>query len=100
MRCAPRPKLGDDNFLRNALRWTFPRAYHAGWSGLQAFLLHHRRAQRTTAVIRREGWGGWWCSTYPRPVSFAMPPGLTNFSIHRLPLAGYKAGLHTLPAKR
>ncbi|MEJ7661241.1 MAG: hypothetical protein WKG07_17380 [Hymenobacter sp.] len=39
-------ELGDDNFLRNALHWTFPQAYHAILSGLQSFSVHHRCAHQ------------------------------------------------------
>ncbi|MEJ7661240.1 MAG: hypothetical protein WKG07_17375 [Hymenobacter sp.] len=33
-------------------------------------------------------------NAYPRPVSFYAAGAYGDFSIHRLPLAGYKAGLH------
>ena len=33
-------------------------------------------------------------NAYPRPISFYAAGPYNDFSIHRLPLAGYKAGLH------
>ena len=42
-------ELGDENFLRNALHWTFPQAYHAILVGPAGLPVHHRRALATTA---------------------------------------------------
>ncbi|MCC3158717.1 hypothetical protein LJ737_15840 [Hymenobacter sp. 15J16-1T3B] len=85
--------LGDDDYLRNALHWTFPQAYHAIMAGLQAFL--HTAGVRTNnpALIRREVGRLVVRNAYPRPVAFYAAGSYGDFSIHRLPLAGYKAGL-------
>ncbi|WP_286130389.1 hypothetical protein [Solirubrum puertoriconensis] len=85
--------LGDEDYLRNALHWTFPQAYHAVMAGLQAFL--HTAGVRTNnpSLIRREVGRLVVRNAYPRPVSFYAAGSYGDFSIHRLPLAGYKAGL-------
>lgn len=87
-------ELGDDNFLRNALHWTFPQAYHAILSGLQAFLYTTGVRSNNGQLIRREVGRLVVKNAYPRPVSFYAAGAYGDFSIHRLPLAGYKAGLH------
>ena len=87
-------ELGDDNFLRNALHWTFPQAYHTILSGLQAFLYTTGVRSTNSSLIRREVGRLVVKNAYPRPVSFYAAGAYGDFSIHRLPLAGYKAGLH------
>ena len=87
-------ELGDDNFLRNALHWTFPQAYHTILSGLQAFLYTTGVRSSNAQLIRREVGRLVVKNAYPRPVSFYAAGAYGDFSIHRLPLAGYKAGLH------
>ena len=87
-------ELGDENFLRNALHWTFPQAYHAIWSGLQAFLHTTGIRSNNGLLLRREVGRLVVKNAYPRPVSFYAAGAYGDFSIHRLPLAGYKAGLH------
>jgi hypothetical protein len=87
-------ELGDDNFLRNALHWTFPQAYHAILSGLQAFLYTTGVRSNNNQLVRREVGRLVVKNAYPRPVSFYAAGAYGDFSIHRLPLAGYKAGLH------
>ncbi|WP_223846993.1 hypothetical protein [Hymenobacter montanus] len=87
-------ELGDENFLRNALHWTFPQAYHAILSGLQAFLYTTGVRSNNSQLIRREVGRLVVKNAYPRPVSFYAAGAYGDFSIHRLPLAGYKAGLH------
>ena len=87
-------ELGDENFLRNALHWTFPQAYHTILSGLQAFLYTTGVRSNNAQVIRREVGRLVVKNAYPRPVSFYAAGAYGDFNIHRLPLAGYKAGLH------
>ena len=87
-------ELGDHNFLRNALHWTFPQAYHTILSGLQAFLYTTGVRSSNSQLIRREVGRLVVKNAYPRPVSFYAAGAYGDFSIHRLPLAGYKAGLH------
>jgi hypothetical protein len=87
-------ELGDENFLRNALHWTFPQAYHTVLSGLQAFLYTTGVHSSNSQLIRREVGRLVVKNAYPRPVSFYAAGSYGDFSIHRLPLAGYKAGLH------
>ncbi|GAB3832446.1 hypothetical protein [Hymenobacter jeollabukensis] len=85
--------LGDDDYLRNALHWTFPQAYHAIMAGLQAFLHTAGVRSNNPSLIRREVGRLVVRNAYPRPVAFYAAGSYGDFSIHRLPLAGYKAGL-------
>lgn len=87
-------ELGDEDYLRNALHWTFPQAYHAILSGLQAFLYTAGVRSNNPSLIRREVGRLVVRNAYPRPVSFYAAGAYGDFSIHRLPLAGYKPGLH------
>ncbi|OWP63381.1 hypothetical protein CDA63_09245 [Hymenobacter amundsenii] len=86
-------ELGDEDYLRNALHWTFPQAYHTITAGLQAFLYTTGVRGNNPALIRREVGRLVVRNAYPRPVSFYAAGAHGDFSIHRLPLAGYKAGL-------
>ena len=87
-------ELGDEDYLRNALHWTFPQAYHTIMAGLQAFLYTAGVRGNNPSLIRREVGRLVVRNAYPRPVSFYAAGAHGDFSIHRLPLAGYKAGLH------
>ncbi|WP_246008848.1 hypothetical protein [Hymenobacter metallilatus] len=87
-------ELGDEEYLRNALHWTFPQAYHTIMAGLQAFLYTAGVRSNNASLVRREVGRLVVRNAYPRPVSFYAAGAYGDFSIHRLPLAGYKAGLH------
>jgi hypothetical protein len=87
-------ELGDEDYLRNALHWTFPQAYHTILSGLQAFLYTTGVRSNNSSIVQREVGRLVVRNAYPRPVSFYAAGAYGDFSIHRLPLAGYKAGLH------
>ncbi|SHJ06755.1 hypothetical protein SAMN02745146_2175 [Hymenobacter daecheongensis DSM 21074] len=87
-------ELGDEEYLRNALHWTFPQAYHSILSGLQGFLYTTGVRSNNPSLVRREVGRLVVRNAYPRPVSFYAAGAYGDFSIHRLPLAGYKAGLH------
>jgi len=87
-------ELGDEDYLRNALHWTFPQAYHTIMAGLQAFLYTAGVRGNNPSLVRREVGRLVVRNAYPRPVSFYAAGAYGDFSIHRLPLAGYKAGLH------
>ncbi|GAA4373420.1 hypothetical protein [Hymenobacter koreensis] len=86
-------ELGNEDYLRHALHWTFPQAYHAVTAGLQAFLYTTGVRTNNPSLIRREVGRLVVRNAYPRPVSFYAAGSYGDFSIHRLPLAGYKAGL-------
>ncbi|MFD2786075.1 hypothetical protein [Hymenobacter rubripertinctus] len=87
-------ELGDEDYLRNALHWTFPQAYHTITAGLQAFLYTAGVRSSNPSLVRREVGRLVVRNAYPRPVSFYAAGAHGDVSIHRLPLAGYKAGLH------
>ncbi|MFC6997757.1 hypothetical protein [Rufibacter roseus] len=86
-------ELGDDTYLRNALHWTFPQAYYAVFAGLQAFLFTLGIKTNQEAAIRREAGRLVVKNAYPRAIGFYAAGPYGDFSIHRLPLAGYKPGL-------
>ncbi|MBA9075640.1 hypothetical protein [Rufibacter quisquiliarum] len=86
-------ELGDETYLRNALHWTFPQAYYAVFAGLQAFLYTLGIKTNQEAVIRREAGRLVVKNAYSRTIGFYAAGPYHDFSIHRLPLAGYKAGL-------
>lgn len=87
-------ELGDEDYLRNALHWTFPQAYHTIMAGLQAFLFTAGVRNNNPSLVRREVGRLVVRNAYPRPISFYAAGAYGDFSIHRLPLAGYKAGLN------
>ncbi|MFB9864048.1 hypothetical protein [Rufibacter immobilis] len=86
-------ELGDETYLRNALHWTFPQAYYSIFAGLQAFLYTLGIKTNNEAAIRREAGRLVVKNAYPRVVGYYAAGVYNDFSIHRLPLAGYKAGL-------
>ncbi|WP_207435718.1 hypothetical protein [Sabulibacter ruber] len=86
-------ELGDETYLRNALHWTFPQAYYSVFAGLQAFLYTLGIKTNNEAAIRREAGRLVVKNAYPRAVGFYAAGAYNDFSIHRLPLAGYKPGL-------
>ncbi len=86
-------ELGDETYLRNALHWTFPQAYYSVFAGLQAFLYTLGIKTSHEAVLRREAGRLVVKNAYPRAIGFYAAGAYNDFSIHRLPLAGYKAGL-------
>ncbi|WP_205502898.1 hypothetical protein [Rufibacter psychrotolerans] len=86
-------ELGDETYLRNALHWTFPQAYYSIFAGLQAFLYTLGVKTNNEAAIRREAGRLVVKNAYPRAVGFYAAGAYPDFSIHRLPLAGYKPSL-------
>jgi hypothetical protein len=86
-------ELGDEMYLRNALHWTFPQAYYSIFAGLQAFLYTLGIKTSHEAAIRREAGRLVVKNAYPRSIGFYAAGAYNDFSIHRLPLAGYKASL-------
>ncbi|WP_181305817.1 hypothetical protein [Rufibacter sp. XAAS-G3-1] len=86
-------ELGDETYLRNALHWTFPQAYYSIFAGLQAFLYTLGTKTNHEAAIKREAGRLVVKNAYPRAIGYYAAGAYNDFSIHRLPLAGYKAGL-------
>jgi uncharacterized protein (UPF0332 family) len=86
-------ELGDDNYIRNALHWTFPQAYYAVFASLQAFL--HTRGIKTSneALVMREAGRLVVKNAYPQAMSFYASGHFDDFRVNRLPLAHYKPGL-------
>ncbi len=87
-------ELGDENYLRNALHWTFPQAYYAIFAVMEAFLHTRGIKSRNTAVVAREVGRLVVRAAYPRAVGYYAAGHYPTFSVQRLPLAAYKPGLH------
>lgn len=86
-------ELGDEAYLRNALHWTFPQAYYTVFAGLQAFLYTTGVKTNNAALIQREVGRLVVRNAYPKAIGFYAAGNYNDFSVHRLPLAAYKAGL-------
>ena len=91
-------ELGSDDYLRHALHWTFPQAYYTIFAGLQAFLYTLNIKTNNAEVARREVGRLVVRNAYPRAIGYYAAGAYQDFSIHRLPLAGYKTSLH-IPEK-
>jgi hypothetical protein len=91
-------ELGNEFYLRNALHWTFPQAYYTVFAGLQAFLYTLGVKTNNANIIRREAGRLVVKNAYPRAIGFYAAGPYYDFSVHRLPLAGYKPGLN-IPEK-
>jgi hypothetical protein len=91
-------ELGSDEYLRHALHWTFPQAYYTIFAGLQAFLYTLNIKTSNAEIARREVGRLVVRNAYPRAIGYYAAGPYPDFSIHRLPLAGYKASLQ-IPAK-
>ncbi len=91
-------ELGNEDYLRNALHWTFPQAYYTIFAGLQAFLYTLGVKSNNANIIRREAGRLVVKNAYPRAIGYYAAGPYYDFSVHRLPLASYKPGLH-IPEK-
>jgi hypothetical protein len=87
-------ELGDENYLRNALHWTFPQAYYSVFSGLRAFLHTHGVRSNNTELMRREIGRLVVKGFYPTAMGFYAAGHYDDFRVHRLPLASYKPSLN------
>ncbi len=91
-------ELGNEDYLRHALHWTFPQAYYTIFAGLQAFLYTLNIKTSHAELIRREVGRLVVRNAYPRAVGYYAAGSYNDFSMHRLPLAGHKPSLH-IPEK-
>jgi hypothetical protein len=87
-------RLGDEQYLRNALHWTFPQAYYSIFAGVQAFLQTLGVTGNNEELIRREIGRLVVKGYYPQPVAFYAAGHYGDFKVHRLPLAAYKPSLN------
>lgn len=87
-------ELGSDQYLRNALHWTFPQAYYSVFAGIQAFLHTQGVTGNDTELIRREVGRLVVKGFYPAPIGFYASGHYGDFKVHRLPLSGYKPSLN------
>ena len=86
-------ELGDEDFIRNALHWTFPQAYYAVFAGLQAFLYTRHIKSGNEALVMREAGRLVVKNAYPQAMGFYASGHFDDFNVNRLPLAHYKPGL-------
>ena len=79
--------VGDENYLKHALHWTFPQAYYSVLFGLRAFLATPGLVGNSTQLFRqRVGQlvvNGW----YPRAVSFYAVGDYGHYNFARLPIS-------------
>jgi hypothetical protein len=86
-------ELGDEQYLRAALHWTFPQAYYSILFGLRAFLATLGVTGNNSELIRREVSRLVVRGFYPQPLSYYASGHYDTFTVHRLPLASYKPSL-------
>ncbi|WP_242926894.1 hypothetical protein [Pontibacter vulgaris] len=86
-------ELGDADYMRNALHWTFPQAYYSVFAGLQAFLRTRGVLSSNEALVMREVGRLVVKNAYPRAIGFYASGHYDDFKVNRLPLAHYKPGL-------
>ena len=86
-------ELGDDDYLRHALHWTFPQAYYAGNASLQAFLYTLNIKSSNADFISRQAGRLVVRRAYPNTVGYYAAGPYNDFNLHRLPLGNYKPGL-------
>lgn len=91
-------ELGGDDYLRHALHWTFPQAYYTAFAGLKAFLYTLGVKTNNADVISREVGRLVLRHAYPQTLAYYAAGHYPDFTVHRLPLAGYKPGLN-IPEK-
>ncbi|KAA5546655.1 hypothetical protein [Adhaeribacter rhizoryzae] len=91
-------ELGSEDYLRHALHWTFPQAYYTIFAGLQAFLYTLNIKTNSAELISREVGRLVVRNAYPRAVGYYAAGPYPDFTMHRLPLAGYKPTLQ-IPEK-
>ncbi|MFD2245944.1 hypothetical protein [Pontibacter ruber] len=86
-------ELGDTDYIKNALHWTFPQAYYAVFASLQAFLYTRNVRSSNEALVMREAGRLVVKNAYPQAMSFYASGHYDDFNVNRLPLAHYKPGL-------
>lgn len=91
-------ELGNDDYLRHALHWTFPQAYYTVFAGIKAFLYTLNIKTNNAEVVSRELGRLVVRYAYPQAVGYYAAGPYPDFSIRRLPLGNYKPGLQ-IPEK-
>ncbi|SDL45838.1 hypothetical protein SAMN05421823_10680 [Catalinimonas alkaloidigena] len=86
-------ELGDEQYLKHALHWTFPQAYYSVMAGLQAFLRVQGISGTHPELIRRESSRLLVKGAYPEAISFYGAGHASDSRIFNLPLSHYKPGL-------
>jgi hypothetical protein len=90
--------LGNDDYLRYALHWTFPQAYYSVYAILQAFLYTLNIRTNNQDAISRETGRLVLRHAYPKAINYYAAGPYNDFKIYRLPLASFKPGLN-IPEK-
>jgi hypothetical protein len=90
-------RLGNEEYLRYALHWTFPQAYYSVFLTMQAWMDVAGVKSRSYSVLHKEFGKMVAAGAYPRAVAFFADGHYEKFAIHRLNgVAAKKEGL--LPA--
>lgn len=79
--------LGDAQYLRYAIHWTFPQAYYSILFGIRAFLMTHGVTGNNEDLVRREIGQLVVKGFYPLPLAFYAAGHYDQYVVHRLPLA-------------
>lgn len=87
-------ELGDEEYLRHALHWSFPQAFYTVFASLQAFLYTLGIKTNHADVVSREVGRLVIRRAYPEAVSYFAAGSYPNFNAHRLAFGHYKPGLH------
>lgn len=83
----------DEQYLRNALHWTFPQAYYSVYAGVQAFLITQGIHSTNSEQIRREVGRLVVKGAYPNPVGYYAAGHFGDFRVFRLPFSKWRPGL-------
>ncbi len=86
-------ELGNDDYLRYALHWTFPQAYYSIFAGIKAFLYTLNIKTNNPDVVSRELGRLIVRYAYPNAVGYYATGPYDAFIVNRLPLSRYKPGL-------
>jgi hypothetical protein len=86
-------EINDEQYLRNALHWTFPQAYYSVYAGVQAFLATQGIRATNSEQVRREVGRLVVKGAYPNPVGFYAAGHFGDFRVFRLPFSKWKPGL-------
>ncbi len=79
--------LGDSQYLRHALHWTFPQAYYSILFGLRGFLMTHSVTGSNEELIRREVSKLVVKGFYPQPIAFYAAGHYDDYVLYNLPFS-------------
>jgi len=84
---------GDEQYLRNALHWTFPQAYYSMVFGVRAFLATQGFYGSNDEIIRQRVGRLVATAHYPRAIGFYASGHYGDFRVYRLSVPGVAPSL-------